>query len=105
MGAFDGELARLGYKPVKLQQIDKPLSTQELARRDAVANMHLAVMPCPGSCGKVCSNHHCPAHNGNPYDYVVSFCARHRFSLYEKAEWLAGRFTLKDKYNWWRKDP
>jgi hypothetical protein len=39
----------------------------ELDRRAAVEAMHVAKMPCPGSCGSYCPNHFCSAHNGTPF--------------------------------------
>lgn len=30
--------------------------------------LHVVQMPCPGSCGSACANHHCPAHTkDDPY--------------------------------------
>ena len=105
MGAFDGELYQLGYRFYESREEKPGPSPEAIARKDAVEQMHLAKMPCPGSCGEACPNHHCSAHNGEPYNWVNSFALRYRFTIYEKQEWLAGRFTVEDKINWWRKKP
>lgn len=65
MGAFDVELARLGYRSGYEQPPPVPQSV--IDRRAAVDAMHLARMPCPGSCGQRCPNRYCPAHNGSAY--------------------------------------
>ena len=105
MGAFDGELSRLGYRVYESSEKTPEPSPEVLDRRAAVAQMHVAHMPCPGSCGEACTNHYCWAHNGQPYNWINSFALRYRFTMYEKQEWLAGRFTVEDKINWWRKKP
>jgi hypothetical protein len=70
MGAFDGELYRLGYRfPSRAEREEVP--QEVLDRRKAVAEMHLAVMPCPGSCGSACANHHCAAHNDQQFEKSI----------------------------------
>ncbi len=66
MGAFDSELYKLGYRFIHNQTHVEP-SQEVKDRTAAVEAMHLAKMPCPGSCGERCPNHYCPAHNGQPY--------------------------------------
>ena len=97
MGAFDAELSRIGYRSYSSQGSEPPIPDELLHRREAVQQMHVARMPCPGSCGKVCPNHHCPAHNGEAYSWADSFASRNGFTMREKQEWLAGRFTVEDK--------
>ena len=60
MGAFDGELYKLGYR-FSYHEKQEEVPQEVLDRRKAVAEMHIAAMPCPGSCGSACANHHCPA--------------------------------------------
>jgi len=60
MGAFNGELHALGFRfPAAPPTPAKPPSERQLFN----ANLHVAKEPCPGSCGSVCRNHYCPAHN------------------------------------------
>lgn len=66
MGAFNAELYALGYRfPSYTEESPIPQSVKD--RDTAIAAMHLAKMPCPGSCGERCPNHHCPAHNSQSY--------------------------------------
>jgi hypothetical protein len=88
MGAFDGELYRLGYKFEAQTLKTKSLPKAALDRSKAIEQMHLAVMPCPGSCSSVCPNHQCPSHNGKPYEWVTSHIVRHRMSLYQADQFL-----------------
>lgn len=83
MGAFDGELYQLGFRFSEPIRKENPISKEVAARRQEVENMHVAQMPCPGSCGSVCPNHFCSSHNGQQYDWVVSYIVRHKFTLYQ----------------------
>lgn len=93
MGAFDGELYALGYRfesGSSANNNKKPSQkyVAKMKKAAAVTDMHLARMPCPGSCGSACSNHFCSSHNGEPYDWITSFCLRNRMTLWEKSQWL-----------------
>jgi hypothetical protein len=67
MGAFDGELYKLGYR-FSYHKKQEKVPQEVLDREKAVAEMHIAAMPCPGSCGSACANHHCPSHNDQQYE-------------------------------------
>ncbi len=83
MGAFDVELARLGYS--SYEEITQPSYNPKLANSET---LHLARVDCPGSCGEVCPNHWCGAHNGSAYE----------------PEHLAKRYKqIVEKYKRWRK--
>jgi hypothetical protein len=69
MGAFDGELYRLGYR---FYTPDEPepqrVNTVAMIRAEYFDKQHKVHMQCPGSCGAACSNHYCSAHNGSTYE-------------------------------------
>ena len=94
MGAFDGELYRLGYRFEVREQKQNSLPKAVVERRIAVEQLHFATMPCPGSCSEVCPNHQCSAHNKQPYNWITSHIVRYRMSLYQADQFRA---HLKEK--------
>jgi len=66
MGAFDGELARIGYKTYSVKSLQP--SEEESSKEEFRESLHVAeYYGCPGSCGAACPNHHCSNHNGEPF--------------------------------------
>jgi len=66
MGAYDAELARLGWRTPRANR-EAAVPTEDLGYRLFAALLHVAETRCVGSCGSKCPNHHCPAHNGEKY--------------------------------------
>lgn len=87
MGAFDGELYQLGYRFYEPKQ--ERLAPTPSPREEVVRRMHVAAMPCPGSCGSVCPNHYCACHTGEEYDWVTSHCVRNSLPLRESEKFKA----------------
>ena len=67
MGAFNGELYALGYRFNTASNKEVVQTPDQLAKRGFQETLHVAAYPCVGSCGQRCPNHHCNAHNGEPY--------------------------------------
>jgi hypothetical protein len=94
MGAFDAELYTLGYRFYATEDVHRDMDPSVKLRADAVAKMHLAIMPCPGSCGEVCANHHCSMHNGKTYNQLTSYFVRNKFTLADVARWKRNNENL-----------
>lgn len=67
MGAFNSELYALGYRFNTGASEEVTQTPEQLAKRRFQETLHVAAYPCVGSCGQRCPNHHCNAHNGEPY--------------------------------------
>jgi len=67
MGAFDGELSRLGYRFYDKTEQKQEETEHQQRRKEFLSSLHVAAVECPGSCGSACPNHHCTLHNGEPF--------------------------------------